>query len=155
MARGLRFRLSVAAAFGVIAATGLTGPVGGDLQVSAQQPAPAFTAEQADAGRQVYDTSCASCHMPDLGGRNEAPPLAGPNFAWRSRPARDLFDYISAQMPPGGGNLSPSQYRAVTSFILSRNGLLDGAAPPAGVSTPAAGVRGGATELPPGKGLTV
>ena len=46
--------------------------------VSAQQPsgAPVFTAAQVDAARTAYEASCASCHVSDLGGRNEAPQLA-------------------------------------------------------------------------------
>ena len=56
--------------------------------VAAQQPtAPVFTADQAAAGRAAYQANCASCHLPDLAGRNEAPQLAGNNFmnTWRTR----------------------------------------------------------------------
>src|SRR6185369_13660893 len=77
--------------------------------VSGQQAAgtAVFTAEQAAAGRAAYQANCASCHMPDLGGRNEAPPLAGVNFmnTWGSRTTRDLFDYMSTTMPPSGSTL--------------------------------------------------
>ena len=50
-------------------------------------PPPVFNASQAASGTTVYTASCASCHMADLGGRNEAPQLAGNNFmsAWRNR----------------------------------------------------------------------
>ena len=34
-----------------------------------------FTTEQADAGRVAYAKNCAACHMPDLSGDNEKPPL--------------------------------------------------------------------------------
>ena len=46
----------------------------------------------------MYQASCASCHLPDLGGRNEAPPLAGANFmnTWRTRTTRDLFEFIQS-----------------------------------------------------------
>ena len=55
--------------------------VGGGLAwVNAQQAAGVFTIEQATAGRAVYQANCASCHLPDLAGRNEAPQLAGGNF---------------------------------------------------------------------------
>ena len=42
---------------------------------------------QATAGAALYQANCAGCHMPDLGGRNEAPPLAGANFmtTWGTR----------------------------------------------------------------------
>ena len=52
--------------------------------IAAQQPAApvgaTFTAAQASAGQQAYTTSCAGCHMPDLRGNNEAPPLTGQDF---------------------------------------------------------------------------
>ena len=57
-----------------------------------QQPSCAglSRAAQAAAGRAAYQANCASCHFRDLGGRNEAPPLAGPNFmsAWGTRTTR-------------------------------------------------------------------
>lgn len=89
-----------------------------------------YTAAQAAEGRTVYMASCAGCHLPDLGGRNEASPLAGPNFlnVWRDKPPRDLHDVIVATMPPTGQKLSPAAYEAVTAFILQTNGL--GAAVP-------------------------
>src|SRR5262249_57394356 len=73
--------------------------------------------------------SCASCHMPDLAGRNEAPQLAGNNFmnTWRSRSTRDLFEKIQATMPPTGDTLSDDQFLAVTAFILQANGASAGA----------------------------
>jgi alcohol dehydrogenase (cytochrome c) len=95
-----------------------------------QTPANAvYTADQAAAGRTVYTASCAGCHLPDMGGRNEAAPLAGPNFmtAWRGRTTRELFEYIAKAMPPGGANLSTDAYLAVTAYILQANGAAPGA----------------------------
>src|SRR5438876_10186442 len=91
--------------------------------------APVFTAAQAGAGRAVYDANCANCHMPDLAGRNEAPPLAGGTFlnAWRNRSTKDLFDLISATMPPNAASLSTDQYLAIASYILQANGAAAGA----------------------------
>ena len=64
----------------------------------------------------------------DLGGRNEAPQLAGNNFmnTWRSRSAKDLFEYIQSTMPPTGANLGEAQYLAVTTYILQANGAQAG-----------------------------
>ena len=93
--------------------------------VAGQQPPPSvYTATQATAGRAVYQASCASCHLPDLVGRNEAPQLAGNNFmnTWRTRSTRDLFEFIQSTMPPTGETLSADQYLAVTAFILQANG---------------------------------
>jgi PQQ-dependent dehydrogenase (methanol/ethanol family) len=96
-----------------------------------QPPAGIYTVEQASAGRASYQAACASCHMPDLAGRNEAPPLAGGTFmnTWRTRSTKDLFDYMSSTMPPNVASLSPDQYAAITSFILQSNGA------PAGTQT--------------------
>lgn len=153
----------------------------GVVVIGGQQP-PAggtFTAAQAAAGRQAYDASCGSCHRPDLGGLNEAPQLAGANFmnTWRTRSTRELSEYIQKAMPPVGPRLSPDQALAITAYILQSNGarpgvqalaqttavaigaIASGQAPPA--ATPAApaaaasGIRGGASTLPPGRGLTV
>jgi alcohol dehydrogenase (cytochrome c) len=93
-----------------------------------QQPSAVFTAAQADAGRAAYQTNCASCHVADLAGRNEAPPLAGTNFInnWRGRTTRDLFELMSATMPPGRPTLSEEQYLSITAFILRANGAAAG-----------------------------
>ncbi|MGQ0732599.1 MAG: outer membrane protein assembly factor BamB family protein [Acidobacteriota bacterium] len=142
-----------------------------------------FTAEQGAAGRTSYQAHCASCHLPDLSGRDEAPPLAGANFlnTWRERSTLDLFQYLSTTMPPGGTPLSADTYAAITAFILQTNGATPGSTPYS-VATAAvigavasgqvatradramatAGGRGGATggrsgsgAVPPPRGLTV
>jgi alcohol dehydrogenase (cytochrome c) len=100
--------------------------------VAGQQPQTSiYTADQAAAGRAAYQANCAGCHMPDLAGRNEAPPLAGVNFlnTWRARTTRDLFDYMSATMPPNVASLAADQYLAITAFILQSNGAPAGAQP--------------------------
>ena len=54
--------------------------IGGVVILFAQQlPAGPYTADQVMAGRAAYQTNCASCHAPDLSGR-EGPQLAGANF---------------------------------------------------------------------------
>jgi PQQ-dependent dehydrogenase (methanol/ethanol family) len=96
-----------------------------------QTPTSVFTADQAASGRAVYQANCASCHLPDLAGRNEAPQLAGNNFmsTWRSRSTRDLFEYIQSTMPPNGSNLGADQYLLVTTYILQANGAPAGSQP--------------------------
>jgi alcohol dehydrogenase (cytochrome c) len=118
-----RLRVGMPGAFlGALATLGV-------VIASGQAPATTFTADQAAAGRAAYQASCASCHMPDLSGRNEAPQLAGANFMnkWRSRTTRDLFEYIQAAMPPAGPSLAADQNLAIASFILQSNGTSAGA----------------------------
>ena len=126
--------------------------LGLSIAITGQQTVPSavYTSEQAAAGRAVYTASCAGCHLPDLGGRNEASPLAGPNFvnAWRGRTTRELFEYISTTMPPSGAKLSPDAYLAVTAFILQANGAPAGAE--AFTATTAGPIAGGTGAGAPG-----
>ncbi|MDQ1469431.1 MAG: hypothetical protein QOJ99_911 [Bryobacterales bacterium] len=88
-----------------------------------------FTAPQSLAGRSAYQANCASCHMPDLAGRNEAPQLAGSNFmlAWRDRSAGALAAYIQETMPPGNrGGLGQETYLNLAAFLLEANGARAG-----------------------------
>src|SRR5205085_3139420 len=114
-----------------IVALALSAPIGFVLVAGQQAPPSVYTAAQAGSGRAVYQASCASCHLPDLAGRNEAPQLAGNNFmnTWRSRTTRDLFEFIQSTMPPTGETLSAEQYLAVTAFILQANGAQTGPQP--------------------------
>ena len=102
-----------------------------------QTPA-GYTASQAAEGLAAYQANCASCHLPDLAGRNEAPPLAGGNFmnAWGSRTTAELIQYIQATMPPSNrGGLSEETYTNIVAFFLQANGAPAGDRPLA-VSTP-------------------
>ncbi len=126
-----------------VAALGVCG-VG--LLLGQAPAAPVFTAAQATTGNAAYRANCAGCHAPDLGGRNEAPPLAGPNFMskWGARSTKELFDYMSATMPPGGGSLGADQYAAITAFILQTNGASAGVqALTATTATPIASIASG------------
>ena len=105
--------------------------VGGVAILMAQQsgaPAP-FTAAQASAGRTTYQERCSSCHMQNLQGNGDAPPLAGAGFAssWGDRQVRDLVAFIQATMPPGaGGSLGEPAYLNLAAFILESNGARAG-----------------------------
>src|SRR5882672_8762540 len=97
-----------------------------------------YTAPQAADGLAAYQTDCASCHLADLTGRNEAPQLAGGNFmnAWGSRSTSELVRFIQATMPPANrGGLSAETYTNIVGFILQANGAPAGDRPLA-VSTP-------------------
>ena len=90
------------------------------------------TATQADNGRAVYERECAACHLADLSGAFEAPPLTGANFMnfWGDRSPRDLFQQIKLSMPqdrPGG--LEDQEYVDIVAYILRHNGAPDGSVP--------------------------
>ena len=161
----------------IILAVGLMGAA---WIVTAQQTSRmgAFAAEQAAAGRGVYEASCASCHMPALQGRGEAPQLAGSEFMslWGDRPARDLVAFIQGSMPPlNAGSISPADYLNVTAFLLQANGATAGnqaltatsafivrsvatgmvTLPPAASAASGGGGRFGRGGLAPARGLTV
>jgi alcohol dehydrogenase (cytochrome c) len=112
----------------VIAAPLLAAGFGLSL-TAGQTPAGVFTAQQAAAGRTAYQTNCASCHLPDLRGRNEASPLAGPNFlnTWRGKTTRELVEFMSGSMPPGGPTLPAETYLAIAAYLLQANGAAPGA----------------------------
>src|SRR5580692_7334351 len=91
-----------------------------------------FTAEQSAAGGTSYQTNCSSCHAADLGGRNEAPQLAGSNFlnAWGTRTSGELLAYIQTSMPPGTpGALGEAAYGNLAAYILQSNGAQPGDRP--------------------------
>src|SRR4051794_12946430 len=129
MKRSFLFVASAGAAslFGIAILTASPEP----RESGQQPPPPVFTGSQATAGGSVYAASCASCHMADLAGRNEAPQLAGNNFlnTWRNRSTKDLFEFIQSTMPPTGESLSEAQFLSVTAYILQANGAQPGATP--------------------------
>lgn len=118
------FTLAALAALGV----GISRP-----SVRAQQPAPAagvYTTAQAADGRGVYRAQCASCHLDDLRGSNEAPPLSGANFMskWGEKTTRELLEYVQTTMPPTNpGAVGEPGNTNVVAFILYSNGAQAGA----------------------------
>lgn len=105
---------------------------GGAMLLAGQAPRPSvFTTEQADAGRSAYAKHCASCHMPDLSGDNERPPLAGASFmtTWGARSTKDFVAYLSGTMPYGAPALDADTYKALTAYILRSNGARAGDQP--------------------------
>jgi mono/diheme cytochrome c family protein len=109
------------------------GLIGGALVTSlvppARQAPPAiFTTEQAAAGKATFTTACASCHLADLTGNDDAPALAGTAFRdlWKGRSTKELFDYMAGAMPPGGSTLNAGNYASIVAYILERNGAAAG-----------------------------
>ena len=98
---------------------------------AAQEPARTgpFTAEQAAAGRAAYEVTCSRCHLADMKGTFEAPPLAGANFmnTWRNRTTSDLFERIHNSMPVSNpGTLSEQDVVTIVAYILQANGAAAG-----------------------------
>ena len=100
--------------------------VGVTTSSAGQTPAAAiYTADQAQAGRAVYEQECAPCHQSNLQGSFEAPPLAGESFLrfWGDLSPRDLFDRIRTSMPPEQpGALGAGAYLGVVAYLLQANG---------------------------------
>jgi alcohol dehydrogenase (cytochrome c) len=110
---------------GILALAGV-----GALLLSGQQRPPGpFMPQQAAAGRAAYTAHCSGCHMPDLGGQNEALPLAGASFmrTWGPRTIADLSAYMQKTMPPGSaGALGQQTYVNLAAFLLEANGAVAG-----------------------------
>ena len=99
------------------------------LLLEAQEPrSQVFTTEQAETGRVAYAKHCASCHMPDLSGDNERPPLVGASFmtTWGGRSTKEFLAYMTGAMPYGALALDADTYIALTAYILRSNGASAG-----------------------------
>lgn len=112
-----------------VALIGVLGASSAAMRGEPSARSAAFTAEQAKAGQDAYESFCISCHQADLGGQNEALPLKGPAFygSWASRTTGDLFHFISTSMPPGQAFLAEEQYVGLVAYLLSQNGAIAGA----------------------------
>lgn len=102
------------------------------MVLAAQPPrSSVFTPEQAEAGRAAYAKHCASCHMPDLSGDNERPPLVGASFmtTWGNRSTKEFLAYMSGAMPYGAPALDADSYLSLTAYILRSNGASAGDQP--------------------------
>ncbi len=117
----MKSRITLGAA--IVAACGMISQRGG----AQQRPAAPYTAEQAAAGRAAYQANCASCHAPDLSGR-EGPQLAGANFMsqWGDKTAGALIGFMQSTMPPGGAALPGNIYINLAAFILDANSARPG-----------------------------
>jgi mono/diheme cytochrome c family protein len=90
-----------------------------------------FTAEQADRGAQIYQGMCASCHGPQLGGIDAAPPLNGGSFYanWNGVTLGEMANRVKVSMPANmPGVMSRQQVADVLAYIFSRNGMPTGEA---------------------------
>ena len=84
-----------------------------------------FQPEQISEGQSIYVERCAVCHSATLEGGSHGPMLKGAGFVanWNGKTSDDLVAFVAANMPPGQpGLLATNEYRAVSAYILSKNG---------------------------------
>ena len=86
---------------------------------------PAYTAAQAERGKQVYDANCVNCHLAGLDGSGNpagnarGAPLVGPRFVqdFGETKVSALFNKIKRDMPNGRpGTLTDQQYLDVATY---------------------------------------
>jgi mono/diheme cytochrome c family protein len=91
---------------------------------------PAFTEEQVQRGKSIYQKNCQDCHGSTLdNGEFGGAPLKGAYFRqhWGSGDVSALFGYVNTLMPPDRpGQLSEQSYVDLTAFLLSSNGYAAG-----------------------------
>ena len=114
-----------------IALAAIVGAAVASGQTADGQPSAVFTPAQAAAGKTIFTSSCASCHLANLTGNDDAPALAGAAFrdVWKTRSTKQLLDYMSGAMPPGGSTLKADDYAEIVAYILERNGATAGEQP--------------------------
>ena len=105
----------------------------GSLLLHGQQPGETglFTRDQAEQGRTLYASNCATCHGRELNGES-APPLLGQTFSrrWAGRPVADVFTVQNTTMPPAkSASIAPQQHAAIFAYVLMRNGYAPGGSP--------------------------
>jgi mono/diheme cytochrome c family protein len=91
---------------------------------------PAFTAAQADRGKQAYADNCTGCHLAGLDGsanpaaNAKGAPLIGPRFVqdFGEGKISALFNKMQRDMPNGkAGSLTEQQYLDIVSYVLQQN----------------------------------
>ena len=111
----------------------LVGVVLAALPAAGAAQAASYTTAQAEAGSQAYTSSaCSACHMPDLTGAGDAPPLVGSSFQsnWDGSQVETLLEWVSENMPATApGSLSDETYVNLIAYVLSLNGVAAGGAP--------------------------
>src|SRR5229473_280520 len=95
-----------------------------------EQRPPAFTQEQVQRGKSIYQGNCQDCHGTTLdNGEFGGAPLKGSYFRqhWANGSVAALYSKTKATMPPDRpGQLSDQTYVDLTAFLLSQNGYAAG-----------------------------
>jgi mono/diheme cytochrome c family protein len=101
-------------------------------QTTHLRPGPGtYTAAQAAGGAKLYDANCSACHGATMRGP-AGPALIGDAFTaqWTNEPVSDMYGLMSKNMPLGApGSLKPSDYVAITAYLLKVNNYPAGSTP--------------------------
>lgn len=99
---------------------------------AAQAPAPkttqdgVYSADQAAHGKDLYTQNCAACHLDDMSGSGEAPPLAGEGFtdSWDGHSVNEFDQTVLNTMPlDNPGSLDPGDALAIVTYIFEKNNM--------------------------------
>lgn len=138
-----RNRLSGAVAIGAIALAGVF-LVHSQLSLRSVKAAPdtataakttedgVYSAAQAAHGKDLYSQDCSACHLDDMSGSGEAPPLAGEGFtdSWAGHSVNELDQTVLNTMPlDNPGSLDPKDALAIVTYIFQKNNFPAGTAP--------------------------
>ena len=77
-----------------------------------------YTNEQANRGKNVYLSSCRSCHTP------QSHTGATFNQFWRNHQLNELFSFVATKMPKNDpGSLAPEDVADVVAYLLKMNAM--------------------------------
>jgi mono/diheme cytochrome c family protein len=83
-----------------------------------------YTAAQAASGRDVFASTCQSCHTPT---QHSGPPFRA---KWFGRTLGELYGYIRREMPQNEpGSMSDDEYVRALAYLLRMNGMPAGSQP--------------------------
>ncbi len=91
-----------------------------------------YSAAQAAHGKDLYSQNCSACHLDDMSGSGEAPPLAGEGFtdSWAGHSVNEFDQTVLNTMPlDNPGSLDPNDALAIVTYILQKNNFPAGTQP--------------------------
>jgi mono/diheme cytochrome c family protein len=91
-----------------------------------------YSPEQAAKGKDLYSQNCSACHLDDMSGSGEAPPLAGEGFtdSWMGHSVNELDQTVLNTMPlDNPGSLDPNDALAIVTYIFQKNDFPAGKTP--------------------------
>lgn len=83
-----------------------------------------YSAAQAAKGKDLYSQNCSACHLDDMSGSGEAPPLAGEGFtdSWNGHSVNEFDQTVLNTMPlDNPGSLDPNDALAIVTYIFQKN----------------------------------